>query len=81
MYALILSCNTCLSLVFIAFVHMRSTKQVSRFHTPFVLGSIKLLAQHQDQFRIKAQKTWKEFLVLVCVKAAHVTECTGVEGI
>ena len=46
-----------------------STKQVSRFHPPYVLEAIKLQAQHTDQLRINAQSAWDEFLtyVIECV--------------
>lgn len=39
-----------------------STKQVSRFHPPYVLEAMKLLAQHTDQLKINAKSAWNDFL-------------------
>ena len=47
------------------FLH-HSTKQVSRFHPPYVLEVVKLLAVHTDQLRIIARSAWNEFLIYVC---------------
>ena len=42
-----------------------STKQVARFHPPYVAESVKELAQHQDLLHIHAKEAWDIFLELV----------------
>ena len=41
-----------------------STKQVSRFRTPFVDEKFKVLCQWREQLSIAAQEAWLEFLAL-----------------
>ena len=41
-----------------------STKQVSRFRTPFVEEKFKLLCQWREQLSIASQEAWVEFLSL-----------------
>ena len=43
------------------------TKQVTRFHPPYVLEDVQLLAQHSDQLVINAKQAWNEFLRYVCI--------------
>ena len=50
-----------------ACIFPHSTKQVSRFHPPYVLEAIKLLAQHTDQLKINAQSAWDDFLTYVMI--------------
>ena len=41
-----------------------STKQVSRFRTPFVEEKFKILCQWREQLSIAGQEAWLEFLAL-----------------
>ena len=38
------------------------TKQVTRFHPPYVLEDVHLLAQHSEQLVANARQAWNEFL-------------------
>lgn len=41
---------------------MYRTKQVTRFHPPYVLNDVQLLAQHSEQLVASAKQAWNEFL-------------------
>ena len=45
---------------------------MTRFHPPYILEDVRLLAQHSDQLTINAKEAWNEFLRYVnCLILNH----------